>query len=110
MQTRARVRWVSYEPILAAVDWRPWLGGDGQVGLNWIIVGGVSGPNYQSRMMNLTWLADTVRQCRGANVPLFVKQDSGRNPGDQGRIPDELWVRQFPKIIHESRRNGVGLA
>jgi len=103
MQTRARVRWVSYEPILAPVDWRPWLGGDGRVGLDWIIVGGASGPNYQSRMMNLTWLADTVTQCREANVPLFVKQDSGRNPGEQGRIPDELWVRQFPKIIRESR-------
>jgi len=24
MQTRARIRWVSYEPILAPVDWRPW--------------------------------------------------------------------------------------
>jgi len=106
MQTRARVRWVSYEPILAPVDWRPWLGGDGRVGLDWIIVGGASGPHYQSRIMNLSWLADTVKQCRDANVPLFVKQDSGRNPGEQGRIPDELWVRQFPKLIRESRRQG----
>jgi len=40
-----------------------------------------------------------VKQCRDANVPLFVKQDSGRNPGEQGRIPAELWVRQFPKIM-----------
>jgi len=53
--------------------------------------------------MNVTWLADTVRQCRDASVPLFVKQDSGRNPGEQGRIPDELWVRQFPKSEHSAR-------
>jgi len=60
-------------------------------------------------MMNLTWLADTVKQCRDANVPLFVKQDSGRTPGEQGRIPDELWVRQFPKIIiRELPQKGVG--
>jgi len=64
---------------------------------------GASGPHYQSRMMNVTWLADTVRQCRDASVPLFVKQDSGRNPGEQGRIPDELWVRQFPKSEHSAR-------
>jgi protein gp37 len=99
MQTRARVRWVSYEPMLAPVDWRPWLSGKDRMGLDWIIVGGASGPDFQRQMMDLTWLADTVSQCRDANVPLFVKQDSGRNPGQQGRIPDELWVRQLPRII-----------
>src|SRR5215470_15603276 len=53
LQTRARIRWVSYEPMLAPVDWRPWLGGNGRVGLDWIIVGGASGADYQSQMMNL---------------------------------------------------------
>jgi len=79
--------------------------GDGRVGLDWLIVGGASGPNYQSRMMNVTCLADTVRQCRDANVPLFVKQDSGRAPGEQRRIPDHLWVRQFQdqSIAHARR-------
>ena len=99
VQTRARVRWVSYEPMLAPVDWRPWLSGNGRVGVDWIIVGGASGPDYQNQVMDLTWLADTVKQCRDAHVPLFVKQDSGRNPGQQGRIPDDLWVRQLPRII-----------
>jgi protein gp37 len=96
MQTRARIRWVSYEPMLARVDWRPWLGADGCGGLDWILVGGASGPDYRNQMMDLRWLGDTVAQCRDAGVPLFVKQDSGRLPGQQGRIPDELWVRQFP--------------
>jgi protein gp37 len=106
MQTRARTRWVSYEPMLAPVDWRPWLGGDGRVGLDWIIVGGASGPGYQSHMLNLTWLEDTVKQCRDANVALFVKQDSSHRAGQQGRIPNELWVRQFPKIFRESHQKG----
>jgi hypothetical protein len=52
-------------------------------------------------MMNLTWLEDTVKQCQDANVALFVKQDSGPTPGQQGRIPNELWVRQFPTIFRE---------
>jgi protein gp37 len=109
MQTRARIRWVSYEPMLASVDWRQWLGGDGRVGLDWIIVGGASGPGYQSQMMNLTWLEDTVRQCRDANVALFVKQDSSHRAGQQGRIPKELWVRQFPKIFREAHQKDSGL-
>jgi len=109
LQTRARIGWVSYEPMLAPVDWRPWLSGNGRVGLDWIIVGGASGPDFQRQMMDLTWLADTVSQCRDANVPLFVKQDSGRNPGQQGRIPDELWVRQLPRIIGDHGAAGSQL-
>jgi len=90
--------------MLAPVDWRPWLGGDGRVGLDWIIVGGASGPDYESQIMNLTWLEDTVKQCRDANVALFVKQDSGHRAGQQGRIPNDLWVRQFPKILREAHQ------
>ena len=90
MRTRATVLWVSYEPILAPVDWRPWF----SRGLNWLVVGGESGPGF--RPMDLAWLADTVEQCRAAGVPLFVKQDSGRRPGMRGRIPDDLWIREYP--------------
>jgi len=93
MRTRAAVRWVSYEPMLAAVDWRPWFA----QGLNWLVVGGESGPDYRS--MDLAWLADTVAQCRDAGVPLFVKQDSARRPGTRGRIPEDLWVREYPKLL-----------
>ena len=90
MRTRATVLWVSYEPILAPVDWRPWF----SRGLNWLVVGGESGPGF--RPMDLAWLVDTVEQCRAAGVPLFVKQDSGRRPGMRGRIPDDLWIREYP--------------
>ena len=96
MRTRAAVRWASYEPMLAAVDWRPWF----EQGLDWLIVGGESGPDFTP--MDLSWLVDTVEQCRAAGVPLFVKQDSARRPGMKGRIPDELWVREYP--INEGRR------
>jgi protein gp37 len=92
MRTRAAVRWVSYEPMWAAVDWRPWFA----QGLNWLIVGGQSGPDFTP--MDISWLVDTVEQCRAAEVPLFVKQDSGQRAGMQGRIPDELWIREYPKV------------
>ena len=32
-----------------------------------------------------------------AGVPVFVKQDSGPRPGQQGRIPDGIWAhKEFP--------------
>jgi len=101
MRTRAAVRWASYEPMLAAVDWRPWF----EQGLDWLIVGGESGPDFTP--MDLSWLVDTVEQCRAAGVPLFVKQDSARRPGMKGRIPDELWVREYPKDRAEDFRTFV---
>lgn len=33
---------------------------------------------------------------RVSGVPVFVKQDSGRLPGQQGRIPDDMWIQEFP--------------
>ena len=74
---------VSYEPALDAVNWKPWLQscGPGIVstdphgrdkGLEWIIVGGESGP--KARPFSVDWARATVRQCRAAGVPVFVKQ------------------------------------
>jgi len=112
----AKVRFVSAEPLLGPLELRPYMGcaeccnnddrdivcGCGNIddptngidprGLNWIIVGGESGPGH--RPMQLSWLEDIAKQCKAAGVPLFVKQDSGPRPGQQGRIPDALWSRR----------------
>jgi len=90
LRTRAAVRFVSYEPVLGRVDWRPWF----ERGLNWLILGGESGP--QARSMSLKALVSTVQQCLDAKVPVFVKQDSAMRPGQQGRIPNDLLIREFP--------------
>ena len=64
--------------------------------LHWIIVGGESGKDR--RPMQLNWLEGVVAQCQAAEIPVFVKQDSALKPGQQGRIPPELWaLKQFPK-------------
>jgi protein gp37 len=64
--------------------------------LNWIIVGGESGP--QHRDCDPAWIADVVRQCKAAGVPVFVKQSSGPRPGMQGRIPDDVFaLKEFPE-------------
>ncbi len=99
LATPAAVRWVSCEPLLGPVDldgaggWIAGLHPNGSdAGLDWVVVGGESGPGR--RPCEVEWIADIVRQCDQAEVPVFVKQDSGPRPGGQGRIPAELWARK----------------
>ena len=63
---------------------------------DWVIVGGESGPGY--REMEIEWVREIQHQCKEFEVPLFVKQDSGPKPGMRGRIPDDLWIQEFPVI------------
>lgn len=108
--TRGKL-FVSIEPMLESVGLRQWFyeptgkfrtyKGRRQLQLrcnpriDWVIVGGESGPNR--REMKLEWLESVVEQCRDANVPVFVKQGSHRFPGQQGDIPDHLWkIKEFP--------------
>jgi protein gp37 len=74
LQTPAAVRFVSYEPALAAVDFRPWLdSGDELVPmLNWIIVGGESGPG--ARPFDVAWARTVIEDSRGTETRVFVKQ------------------------------------
>jgi protein gp37 len=84
LQTPAAVRFVSYEPALGPVDFTDHLDEQGYEtggpqgwtttgrGLDWVIVGGESGPG--ARPCDVAWIRDVVRQCREAGVPVFVKQ------------------------------------
>jgi len=116
-------RFVSYEPALGPVDFSPylrpefsWCGAElasdatraaiaavakaaakmtGAAYLDWLIVGGESGPG--ARPLNVQWAGSAAAQCKAAGVACFIKQDSGPRPGLQGRIPDELWsLKEFP--------------
>lgn len=49
--------------------------------------------------MDIGWLESIVSQCRDAGVPVFVKQDSDPRAGQQGRIPDDLWIKEFPRAV-----------
>ena len=40
--------------------------------LNWVIVGGESGPG--ARPCDVAWIRSIVQQCQAAAVPVFVKQ------------------------------------
>jgi protein gp37 len=99
----AATRFVSLEPLLAPINIGPWLSKI-QVTpvlrtelLHWVIVGGESGA--ERRECEPAWIMDIVDSCRRFETPVFVKQDSAAKSGQQGRIPDEYWVHEFPAAL-----------
>lgn len=99
LQIRAKTLFVSFEPMfgparVSSWGWRNTSPLDQRI--HWLIVGGQSGINRVE--MSLDNLRQNVEDCQEAGVPVFVKQDSGLYPGQQGRIPDELWIHEFPEV------------
>jgi protein gp37 len=130
----AAVRFVSAEPLLGPLNLRPWLGlecthedayletdtnavicdaCDEAALLDWVIVGGESGPG--ARPCRMTWLETVVQQCAYAGAACFVKQLgaepwddrlwrgvdapmglANRKGGDPSEWPADLRVRQMP--------------
>lgn len=78
----ARVRFLSVEPLLGTVDLSPWLLPNESheshgiltkdSPIDWIIVGGESGPN--ARPMHPDWARSIRNQCQAAGVPFHFKQ------------------------------------
>jgi protein gp37 len=101
MKVEAAVRFASFEPLLSDVgDISEFLphypnGRCLHKKLGWAIIGGESGP--ERREMDLDACVSLVEQCRDAGVPVYVKQDSALHSGQQGRIPDSLCAKEFPK-------------
>jgi protein gp37 len=134
----ASVRWVSYEPALGPINWKrvgsanddSMLDGRQDVlrfgapplpsgwirGLDWVVVGGESGP--KARPFDIAWACSTVAACRAAGVPCFVKQLGARpvvqhpvgqpgelvearladrKGGDPSEWPEDLRVREWPE-------------
>lgn len=104
----AAVRWVSYEPALGPVRWRSgcdynWLtpvhlgSGPKPHGLDWIVVGGESGPG--ARPFDLAWARQAIEQAREAGVPVFVKQLGARPYVSSDSLAKLLGVDPFD--LHE---------
>lgn len=113
----AEVRFLSCEPLLGAVDlfsagglvynhgsegyrdfdghWiEGWEGGF-ENGVEWVIVGGESGPKH--RPLDLDHARSLRDQCQTAGVPFFFKQVGGRTPTAGGDTLDGVRWHQFPK-------------
>ena len=91
--------------------------GEGHNCIDWVIVGGESGP--KARPCNVEWIRSIVRQCADAAVPCFVKQlgsnsvhfaDNKHHPtrdpkgGDPAEWPADLRVREWPAVAVEDKR------
>ena len=137
--TPAAVRFVSYEPALGPISFVDQLyssvqatgkfrarkgrrqiqlthAGRLEPGIDWMIVGGESGPG--ARPCDVQWIRSAVQQCRDSSTPVFVKQlgarpvDSvvrwvdpndeslgtihHRKGGDPAEWPEDLRVREWP--------------
>ena len=85
----AKVRFVSAEPLLEALDLSQWLK---RRDLQWVIVGGESGPG--ARPMEIEWAASLKEQCDEADVRFFLKQLGGvrnKRGGNSATINGETW-------------------
>lgn len=90
-QVPAAVRFLSCEPLLGPLD-------DLDVGgVDWVIVGGESGPRY--RPVKEAWVTGVRDICLEAQVAFFFKQWGGRTPKASGReLQGRTWD-QMPEPV-----------
>jgi protein gp37 len=120
-ETPAAVRFISAEPLLgplvpdgdwegdATGTWRNWrddFGDHGGLGLHridWLIVGGESGPGH--RPFDPEWARDLRDVAAVDGTALFVKQLGGTRPGTKLEdLPEDLRIREFPTVARATIR------
>jgi protein gp37 len=96
----AKVRWISFEPLIGPV------GPVDLTGIHWAVIGGESGKN--ARPIDLEWVDDLIRQCRAQGVRVFFKQWGKRDFNPDPRDPTTMdsaggcqvhgrVIREFPQ-------------
>lgn len=130
--TLAAMRFMSGEPLLGAIDLDSEkrdglhaLGcgnepdcGCGTTRLDWVILGGESGPG--ARPCRIEWIESVIEQCRAAGTPCFVKQlgakpiwagakaipvshGLGKN-NNAAEWPESLRVQELPEFLTNATR------
>jgi protein gp37 len=84
----ARVRFLSVEPLLED------LGPLDLSGIDWVIVGGESGP--RARQVQADWVRHVRDRCQSAGVAFFFKQWGGVRKAQAGRLLDGRTYDEFP--------------
>lgn len=95
-RTRAKVKFLSLEPLLGPLH------GLDLTGINWVIVGGESGP--RARPMDPAWVTSIRDQCRHAGVAFFFKQWGGVFKSRTGRELDGRTWDEMPASQENSTR------
>jgi len=89
LRTDAQVKFLSLEPLIGPL---PGLNLDG---IDWVIVGGESGPG--SRPIKEEWVREIRNQCECAKAPFFFKQWGGINKKRKGRLLDGRTWDEVPR-------------
>ena len=82
-QTGAAIKFLSVEPLLGALDLSYWLTESIVPQLQWVIVGGESGPG--ARPMKEEWVTPILAECEAAGVAFLFKQWGGVDKHATGR-------------------------
>ena len=87
--TKAKTRFLSVEPLLED------LGRIDFSGIDWVIVGGESGPG--ARPMKREWVLKVRQHCRSKDIPFFFKQWGGFQKSRFGRELDGRTYDEYPE-------------
>ncbi len=101
LDTPAAVRFLSCEPLLGPVDLN---GVDRQPWVNWIIVGGESGP--KARPMNPQWVQGLLDYCNDTDAPFFFKQWGEWRHCDE--MPNDVYLENINRVPWERGDIGNG--
>jgi protein gp37 len=91
-KTGAKIKFLSVEPLLGPL---PKLN---LKGINWVIVGGESGPG--ARPLEREWVTGVRDQCLKAKVPFFFKQWGGVQKKKAGRLLDGRTWDEMPASVN----------
>lgn len=104
LQTPARIRFLSCEPLLGPLDLEPYLEQKdpktGKPYVSWIIVGGETGPG--ARPMRPEWVYGLILQARMYDVPFFFKQWGSaqvQNPHTFEMEKATKWNRDWQRLF-----------
>jgi protein gp37 len=95
-KTGAQLKFLSLEPLLGRLpnlDLR---------GIDWVIVGGESGPG--ARPMDPAWVLDLRDQCQRARIPFFFKQWGGVHKHKTGRMLEGQTWDEMPALPRQERK------
>jgi protein gp37 len=85
------VKFISMEPLLEELSL------DNLTGIDWVIVGGESGP--KSRPIESVWIKKIKETCHQSNIPFFFKQWGGINKKKTGRLFEGKTWDQMPQKV-----------
>lgn len=68
-------------------------------GIDWVIIGAMTGPGSEKHRPERAWVEEIVEQCRRKNIPVFMKSNLAPVWGDD-------LLREFPPELEKGQKGG----